>query len=421
MRIGRKPNPGVALARKRFGRTVDRFLRMKTFSREQLSEKELKIAKKLRDPDYGPLVIKRNGKYQVKTEIGNTVRLVYSDVDEECVKMRDMIKEECWKVGAHITDLNYSSAEARRHLQLIPYDSAAELPVTAKLFAGAFDARIFLGADEDENWVKGLVSKVKLGAPASQRVHKIMDEKGVRWCVFGWPIKLNHYLVDKKLYRDVFIDSIRETFTERVRKLCRYYYKAMTKADKIRIKANDGTDLTFSIKGRPPLIADGVIDDEDMDRGDVGLNIPDGETFIAPLEHSANGYILFDYIVTNGFGFIKNLEIKFKDGKVVWYDADKKGKDAFKKFLGANTGEKDRIAELGIGTNPAAKFVGKTIVDEKIFGSIHIAIGNNTGAYHGKNEASSHLDMIKIMKGRNGNMYIDGKLVMKNGMPAGRV
>jgi len=107
--------------------------------------------------------------------------------------------------------------------------------------------------------------------------------------------------------------------------------------------------------------------------------------------------------------------LEFKDGKVVRYSAEK-GEENFTKFLDANTGEKDRIAELGIGCNSGAEYTGGSIiVDEKIFRTIHIAIGNNTGAYHGKNKASSHLDMIKSMV--HGQLFVDGELIMERGEP----
>lgn len=418
MAIGTKHNPGVEKARKKFGRFVDRLLKLKEFSKKQLNEEEMKIVEKLKNPDFGPLVIERRGKYFVKTTIGETVRVVYSDTDKDCIKLAKLIMEECWKRGAHVTDITDSSADSRLHLKSIPFDTAAELPPVSKLFAGAYDARIFLGGDEDIYWVRGLEEKIKIGAPASEKIHEIMDRKKVRWCYFGWPVPKNKYFVSKDKYKKVFLESIKKTFSPKVLELCRYYKNALRNVDKIRITANDGTDLTFSIKSRPILVADGVMDEKDIKNGDVGLNIPDGEVFLAPVENSANGLIVFDYVTIHGYGLVKNLKIKFENGKVVWFDSPQK--KIFKKFLDSNSGEKDRIAELGIGTNPSAKFVGDTIVDEKIFGSVHIAIGNNTGAYHGKNRASSHLDMIKIMKGKNGKMFADGKLIMNNGLPVTR-
>lgn len=417
MSIRTIPNPGVEKARKRYGAFARKILRLKQFSKKQLDDKELKIVEKLKDPDYGPLIIEKNGRFRVKERVGETVRLIYSNVDEECIILAKLIMEECWKGGIHVFSQPYSSEESRRHLELSPDDAIAELPLVSKLMAGAFDARIFLGGDEDINWIKGFEEKIKMGAPASEKSREIMDRKGVRWCYFGWPIPKKQYFVSKNAYRKIFLDSVKETFSPRVKKLCRYYKKTLENGDEVRIKANDGTDFAFRIKGRPVLVADGIMDEKDIKNGDVGLNIPDGEVFLAPLEDSANGTIVFDYVNTHGFGLVKKLRIKFKDGKVVSFSSPHKR--FFKKFLDSNTGEKDRIAELGIGTNPSARFIGETIVDEKIFGSIHIAIGSNTGAYHGKNKASSHLDMIKIMKGKKGNLYVDGKLVMKNGMPVG--
>ncbi|MCS4541186.1 MAG: aminopeptidase [Euryarchaeota archaeon] len=417
MLIGQKPNPGINLARKKFGKAVEKILKMEQFTAKELKQNEKNIIEKLKDPVYGPLIIEKNGKYQAKTKVGECVKLVYSDVDPECIKLAKLIKEECWKQGAHVVFLTYSSAESRKHLQLIPDETATELPLVSKLMAEACDARIFLGGDEDLNWIRGLEYKQKLGAPVSQKLHEIMDRKKTRWCLFGWPVPRKQYFVNKYDYRRIFLQSIEQTFTPKVKQLCNYYKKALANGNVIKITADDGTDLTFGIKGRPILVADGIIDQEDVAKGDVGLNIPDGEVFVAPLEHSANGYILFDYVCIHGFGLVKNLEIKFKNGKVIWFNADMEGKKLFKKFLDSNTGEKDRIGELGIGTNPAAKFIGETIVDEKIFGSIHIAIGSNTGAYHGKNRSSSHQDMIKIMKGKNGKLFVDDKLVMDNGLP----
>jgi leucyl aminopeptidase (aminopeptidase T) len=415
LRIGTKSNPRIEKARKKYGKLIDKILKMKKFDKNELSKRELAIIEKLKDPDYGPLIIERKGKFFVKTKIGETVRLVYSKVSEECKKLAEFIKEECWKKGAHVTDLTYSSAEARKHLKLIPFDTAAELPLTSKLFAGAYDVRIFLGGEEDINWAQGLEEKIRVGALASQKIREIIDRKKVRWCYFGWPIVKKQMFVSKAKYKKIFYKTIKETFSDRTRKLCKYYERVLKNGNKIKIVADDGTNLTFSIKGRPILVADGVIDENDLKRGDVGLNIPDGEVFVAPLEYSANGFIIFDFTTISGFGKVTNLKVKFKNGKIVWFDSPQK--KIFKKFLESNTGEKDRIGEFGIGTNLAARYVGEVIIDEKIFGSIHIAIGSNRGIYKGKNKASSHLDMIKIMKDKNGKIFVDGKLIMEDGEP----
>jgi len=422
MNIGTKPNPGIEKAKKEYGNLVKKILKRNFFDKKAFSKKEMKIIEKLKDPDYGPLIVEWKGKYYVKKTVGHTVRLLYSNSDRECVRFVQYVKEECWKRGAHVADMPTTNFDSRKHLELAPFDTIAELPETAKTMAKVYDFRIFIGGDEDINWIRGYEDKIKLGAPATQKIRDILDKYKVNWCLFGWPVERpkNQLFVPIKTYKKIFFDSIKETFKPTVKRLCDHYRKLLEGADKIRITANDGTDLTLSIKNRKIKVADGIMSKEDVASGDNGLNIPDGEVYFAPVETSGNGYIKFDYATIHGYGFIKNLEMKFKNGKVVWYNAPGNGKKIFKKFLDSNTGEKDRLGEFAIGTNPKARFIGETIVDEKIFGTIHIAIGNNSGpGFGGKNKASSHQDMIKIMKGRRGNVYADGKLIMKDGMPVG--
>jgi aminopeptidase len=215
-------------------------------------------------------------------------------------------------------------------------------------------------------------------------------------------------------FREIFFNSIKMSFSKEMLDLCSYYKSALSKADQVHIESDD-TELSFSVKGRPVIVDDGIISSEDRASGDVGLNIPSGEVFIAPLETTANGMIRFPVVVIPGFGRIDGLTLTFKGGKVEDFSADN-GKEKFAKFLDSNTGERERIAELGIGCNPGAEFTnGSIIIDEKIYRTLHIAIGNNTGSYHGVNKASSHLDMIKDM--RKGSLYVDGKLVMEGGEP----
>jgi aminopeptidase len=281
------------------------------------------------------------------------------------------------------------------------------------------DVSIYIGEEDDPLWAEGLALKLRLTAQNRQKLREIIDKRKVRWSYFGWPIPgaSKSYGIPVKRFRQIFFNSVRQTFGPELRRLCEFYRKALVGRDKVRIVADDGTDLRFSIRGRPVLVDDGIISTEDVAKGDVGLNIPAGEVFVAPLETSAEGKISFENVAIPGFGKLRGLELTFRRGKVVDCRAES-GLDNFKKFLKANTGEKDRIAELGIGTNPGAEYTGGSIiVDEKIFGTIHIAIGNNRGSYHGRNKASSHLDMIKNMKG--GQVFVDGKIIMEHGNPVG--
>ena len=421
-RISSLPNPGILLARKTCGPSVDRLLRRKTFSEDRLSPREKKLVKELRKLKYGPLVYEgTDKKLHIKPTVGEIVRIAYTETDPRAVALAKAFRDICWKRGCHAAMSAVSDASSKRYYQMVPEHTITEMPKTAELMAKAADFRIFIGEDDDPLWSKGFEKRLRLGAPSSQRLFEIMDKRKVRWCFWGVPVKRKGYAVPRRTFERVFLESTAETFSARTLALCRYYAKKLEGGHKVHITARDGTDLTFSIKGRPVLIADGIIDNDDMKKGDIGLNIPDGEAFLAPRETTANGKILFDYVSLDGHGLVRNLWLTFKKGRAVKWTADGNGAKRFETYLLTHTGQKDRIAELGIGTNRKARFIGTTLIDEKIFGSIHIAIGNNTGAYHGKNKASNHQDMIKMMKGRGGNLTVDGKLVMKDGLPTKKI
>jgi len=347
----------------------------------------------------------------------DAVRILYNQTDLSCEKFALMVEEECWKAGAHTLFLEYSSRRQRLKYVLSPEDSLREMSPFSEAIARRADVLIFIGEEDEPNWARGLVNKIKLTAPVREKLHEITDRRKTRWAYFGWPIPntARAYGCSVNRFREIFFRSIRKTFSKELSRLCEFYHDALVKKQSVRITSDDGTDLEFQIKGRPVLVDDGKISREDMARGDVGVNIPAGEVFIAPLETSANGVILFEKVAIPGFGKLDGLKLEFRKGKVVKYHAER-GTEIFTRFLQANSGEKDRIGEFGIGTNPGAAYTGGSIIiDEKIFGTVHIAIGNNLGAYHGKNKASSHLDLIKDM--RRGDVFVDGEIIMHKGKP----
>lgn len=376
----------------------------------ELSEREMRqIAERF---------ITRNMRIGKKNKRYENVRILYNVTDPSCVKFAEVVEEECWKVGAHTLMIPDSSIRDRRCYELKPDDSLSEMSKMSEALAKNVDVTIYIGEEDDPNWARELAHKLRLSAPVREKIREILDKRRVRWAYFGWPIPgaAKGYGFPVKKFREIFFNCIRETFRERLLETCEIYRRSLENKKEVRITADDGTDFHFSIKKRPVLVDDGIISEQDLKRGDVGVNIPAGEVFVAPIETSAEGEILFDEIAIPGFGKVEKLQLTFKKGKIEKFDAEV-GTEVFKKFLDANTGEKDRIAEFGIGTNRMARYTGGSIIiDEKIFGTIHIAIGNNRGAYHGKNKASSHLDMIKDM--RNGEVTVDGLTIMKRGKPA---
>ena len=279
------------------------------------------------------------------------------------------------------------------------------------------DFAIHLETRDWAAWSKGVPSaKIKASTPVSLEAHSIQDRRHVRWLLFGWPFKkrAQELKIPYQKLRRIMRNSIKVSFEKSLLDLLKTYHKAFSGAKKIKITADDGTNLEFSVKGRHFLVDDGITDAEDIKRNDVGGNIPCGEVFTAPVENSANGLFVIPHASIPGQGMAHELKLTFKNGRVVQSTA-KKGKDFLKKFIAQNSKDADRIAELGIGCNRGAEFTGgEIIIDEKILGTIHVAIGWNIG-FGGKTNASSHLDFIKDLRQRNGKLFVDKKLTIDRG------
>jgi aminopeptidase len=178
-------------------------------------------------------------------------------------------------------------------------------------------------------------------------------------------------------------------------KICEF----LNQASEMRVVGED-TDLTFNAKGRSWINCDGK------------ENMPDGEVFTAPIENSANGTIRFTFPGIVAGREVEDIMLTFKDGKVVKASAAK-GDDFLQQILKIEGA--DHIGEAAIGTNYGiTKFTKDMLFDEKMGGTIHIALGNSYPESGGLNKSTVHWDILKDMK-KNGEIYADGKLFHKNG------
>ena len=169
--------------------------------------------------------------------------------------------------------------------------------------------------------------------------------------------------------------------------------------DKISLKGPD-IDLTLSIKGRPFVVADGKV------------NFPDGEIFTSPLEDSANGWVRFSYPAIYDGRQVNDVELWFENGKVIKEKAAQ-GQDFLTEMLNMDEGA-CKLGELGIGTNYGIKrFTKNMLFDEKMGGTIHLALGHGLSDSGGVNASAIHWDMLCDMS--QGEISVDGELFYKNG------
>ncbi len=142
-------------------------------------------------------------------------------------------------------------------------------------------------------------------------------------------------------------------------------------------------------------------------------NFPAGEIFMAPLRESLNGTIKFDYPAIESGKEVTDIFLKFKDGKVIESKASK-NEDFLKEMLAADSNS-CYIGEFGIGCNPKInKFTKNLLFDEKIGGTIHLALGMAYKENGGGNDSSIHWDIVKSMK--KAKIIVDNKIIQENGL-----
>jgi aminopeptidase len=170
--------------------------------------------------------------------------------------------------------------------------------------------------------------------------------------------------------------------------------KVLERAREVRIQG-DGTDVTLRVTGRTWSNSYGR------------RNTPSGEMFTSPLEDSASGVIHFDIPSYNFAEVVQGVTLELRDGLVVRAHAEQ-GDAVLQQQLGRDAGAR-RIGELGIGGNQLmSRVLGSTMFDEKIAGTMHLALGQSYPQTGGKNLSALHWDLIKDLRGE-GLISVDGE------------
>jgi aminopeptidase len=174
----------------------------------------------------------------------------------------------------------------------------------------------------------------------------------------------------------------------------------MTGVKAVRIEA-EGTDITLSVAGRTWINSDGR------------RNMPSGEIFSGPVEGSPRGRVRCGFPVCRGGRELVGIELEFQDGQVVSARADE-GEAYLKSMLELDPGAR-RLGEIGLGLNRGIdRFTGSILYDEKIGGTVHLALGRSYPETGGINESALHWDLI-IDTRKGGRITADGIVVMEDG------
>jgi aminopeptidase len=197
------------------------------------------------------------------------------------------------------------------------------------------------------------------------------------------------------LYCAVLVDWLR--LRDEMRRIAHRFDRARM----VRI-VGAGTDLTFSLEGRV-----GKVDA-------LGANMPGGEVFYSPVEDSAEGVVSFSEYPACYLGHeVAGVRLRFQAGRVV--EASATSDEPF--LLGTLDTDEGarRLGEFGIGCNPGiTRHTKNTLFDEKMEGTVHLAIGTGFPQLGGTNTSAVHWDMVKELR-NGGRIELDGEVVQASG------
>jgi aminopeptidase len=222
-----------------------------------------------------------------------------------------------------------------------------------------------------------------------------------RWILFDYPTRAfaqeaNMSIWEYENFVFKAIDHDWLDFRKRLHKLA----SAVNKAKHIRILSKD-TDLEMTQKHGKCIVGDGT------------FNMPGGEIFTAPDKFSLSGHIKFDFPSIRYGTVVRGIYLEFEKGKVSTATADS-GQNLLREMIKMDAGS-CYAGELGIGCNyNITRQTNNTLFDEKIGGTVHVALGNAYPECNGKNKSALHWDLIKDLR-KDGKIYLDGKLFQKNG------
>lgn len=285
-------------------------------------------------------------------------------------------------------------------------------PIT-KLEYETVDKFISIGAPMNtKNMARADLQKLSRRGKATQELSKKLMERSAngsaKWVIADVPthalaqeakMSIDEYseFLFKSCYLDIDdpVGKLRE-LDEKQTKWANY----LNNVQKIHI-TGEKTDITFNVAGRKWISCSGL------------NNYPDGEVFTSPVEDGINGEIYFDFPQNYRGNSATGVHLWIKNGQIVKYEADT-GKDFLEAMLNMDEGSKG-IGEIAIGTNDEIQEVtGNILFDEKIGGSIHMAVGASYPETGGKNVSGLHWDMIKNMK-NGGKIYADDTLIYEDG------
>jgi len=278
-------------------------------------------------------------------------------------------------------ELAYVSPIARYAVEAVPVIIRVEAPSNTRHLSGIDPARIVLAGQARTELVERMLTR--------------------RWVLCQYPTEalaqdaaMSLAAFEDFVYGAVNVDwgAFRATMLP---------WKARLEAGHELRLVGPGTDLTLRTSGRI----------WNLDSGEH--NMPGGEIFTGPIEDSAEGVITFSFPAIYSGREVEGIRLRFERGQVVEATAER-GQSILDAALSADAGAR-RLGEIGIGLSPGIdRFVRSILFDEKIRGTVHLAVGRSYDDTGGVNQSAIHWDMICDLR-QGGELHLDGQLIQRNG------
>ncbi|MFQ6012702.1 MAG: aminopeptidase [Thermoplasmata archaeon] len=331
---------------------------------------------------------------------------------QHTIPFAEALYVEAAKIGAHphlelITDDTY-----RRYLSEVPEKFIREpSPLMLKAY-DSLDAMTYLDGPEDPAIFDEMPPEMMA---AMGEADKPFSEKSLKRKIRGAGIQIGQVTPQRAakygIDFDAWSSSVHEALATDLSQIAKVGNDLVTRleaATKVRVTAKNGTDISFEVAGRKALLADGIVDAQDIKKGSFWASLPAGSVSIAPRETTANGRVVFDRLALWG-KVLTNVRWEFRDGQIQRYSAGAH-EDIWDRFYGPATGDKDRIGSLSIGLNPRGRPLDLSLTDWFLAGSVSIGIGSND--YLGGANESTFEHSGNIL---GATLELDGTEVVVNG------
>ena len=348
--------------------------------------------------------------YSTKVKPGDWVYITANKVAEPLV---NVVLEEVIKAGGHPTLHLGSDILRETIMNFSDDDQLAWVSPVERMLIEKVDVLISISASSNTRSLAGIdAKKQQIVGKARSEISKIYMQRAaegsLRWVITQFPCEALAQEADMSL-RDFEDFVYGATFADKEDPV--KYWQEISDEHETMISWLDGkkevkvkskhADLTLSINGRKFINSAGT------------NNMPSGEIFTSPVEDSVNGWIYFTYPAITAGREVEGIRLEFENGKVVKASAEK-NEDYLMKMLDMDEGSRT-LGEFAIGTNYGIqKFTKSILFDEKIGGSIHLAIGAGFPEAGSKNVSAVHWDMICDMK-TDSEILVDGELFYKDG------